>query len=210
MTNPITEEFRDRTGRTMTVVFLIVLVGCGGAALAFFAVAKYLRTHHLGNGWMIGAAAAYGAVILIVAYIAMRIGRRISGQTCTPAMKRYQRRTMAASALYVAALIGAIAVHRLLPPDGWEAYAVAVAPALPVIGVIVTMGLYLRDETDEFQRAVHAEAALWATGGLLAIATVWGFLEMFGLVVHVEAWAAFPIWAVFQGPGYLIARRRYR
>jgi len=57
---------------------------------------------------------------------------------------------------------------------------------------------------------VQAEAALWATGGLLAVATVWGFLEMFGLVPHIESWAAFPIWAVCLAPAQVLARRRYR
>ena len=32
------------------------------------------------------------------------------------------------------------------------------------------MALYLREETDEFERAVQTESALWAMGGLMAIA----------------------------------------
>jgi len=75
------------------------------------------------------------------------------------------------------------------------------------MGVI---GLYLREETDEFERAIQTEAALWATGGVMAIATTWGFLEMFGLVAHLESWWAFPVWAALLGPGQLLARRRYR
>jgi hypothetical protein len=72
------------------------------------------------------------------------------------------------------------------------------------------MGLYLREETDEFERAIQAEAALWASGGMLALATIWGFLELFELVPHIQTWWAFPIWAFLLGPGQVIARRRYR
>ena len=75
---------------------------------------------------------------------------------------------------------------------------------------IVIMGLYLREETDELERAIVGEAALWATGGLLAIATTWGFLEQYGLVMHIEAWAAFPLWAFCLGPANIIVRRRYQ
>jgi len=210
MTDPITEDTQDRTGRTMAVTLLIVFVGCGAAIAAFLGAKRYMQAHHFGFWWGMGAAAVYGVAIIAVAYLAARIGRRISREACSPVKRRYQRRVMAAATVYVFGLIAAIGANVQLHPTGALAYAVALAPALPVVGMIVAMGLYMREETDEFQRAVHAEGALWATGGLLSVATVWGFLEMFGLAAHVEVWWAFPVWAVLLGVGQLIARRRYR
>jgi len=210
MTDPITEDTRDNTGRVMAVTFSIVLVGCGAAVAAFMVATRYMRAHHYGFWWGMGAAAVYGVAIIAVAYVAARIGRRISREACSPVKRRYQRRVMAAATVYVFGLIAAIGANVQLHPTGALAYAIALAPALPVVGMIVAMGLYMREETDEFQRAIHAEGALWATGGLLSAATLWGFLEMFGLATHVESWWAFPVWALMLSVGQLIARRRYR
>jgi hypothetical protein len=77
---------------------------------------------------------------------------------------------------------------------------------IPIIGMIVTMARLLVEETDEYQRMRIVRASLVATGLLLAIASVWGFLEMFELVPHVWAWAAFPVWAVGLALGQLANR----
>ena len=117
---------------------------------------------------------------------------------------------MIAISLYVVALTGAITAFVRLHPTGPLAYLLAVAPALPIVATIVIMGLYLREETDEFERTVQMESALWAIGGVLVVATVWGFLEMFKLVPHIDSWAVFPAWAALLGPAQIIARRRYQ
>ena len=49
------------------------------------------------------------------------------------------------------------------------AYALAVLPAIPVVGMAWGTGRYIRDETDEFERAVYIENALWATGATLKV-----------------------------------------
>jgi hypothetical protein len=212
MTDPIEEDIRDHTGRVMAVTALIVFVGCGVAVAAFYATTRYVHAQHLGLPWQIGVAVAYCVVIFAVCVFAARVARKTvgPGYPCTPAMKRYQRRAMAAGVVYMGALLAAAFTYKAMHPTGVLAWIIGVAPSVPVVGMILALGVYLREETDEFQRAIQTEAALWATGGLLTLATVWGFLEMFGLVIHVEVWAAFPIWAVLLGPGQLIARGRYR
>ncbi len=76
--------------------------------------------------------------------------------------------------------------------------------------MFVAMGLYLREETDEFQRAMQIESSLWATGIVMVICAIWGFLEMFHLAPHVEAWVVVPVWSMALGFANIFTRRRYR
>jgi hypothetical protein len=203
----------ERPTSALRVAAVVLGVALGGSAVAvavFLWVAGLMREHHLGPAWAAVAAVVYGVAVLGVAFAAARLAMRISRATPSPAARRYQRRFMIAMGAYVITLAGAIGVFNGAHPPVWLVWPLALAPALPIVGVIVVMGLYLREETDEFQRAIASEAALWATGALLSIATVWGFLEEFGLVVHAPAWAAFPVWALALGLANASVRRRYQ
>jgi hypothetical protein len=81
-------------------------------------------------------------------------------KNCTPAFKRYQLRVIAASLLYAIALCGAVWLFKHQPPEGALRYLVAVAPAVPLVGIIVAMGLFLKEEDDEFQRRLMVEQML--------------------------------------------------
>ena len=178
------------------------------AAAAVFVLTMYwLKGRHAPFWLVVATTAAYGACILAITYLATRLG---CGRGASAVKRRYQRRNMAVMIAYVVTLIGAIFAFVRLHPTGVLAYALAALPGLAVVGSIVVMGLYLREETDEFERAIHMESALWATGGALAIATVWGFLEMFHLAPQVWSWAVYPIWGALMGPAQAFARRRYQ
>ena len=198
--------------KAMALTVTLGVIACGAAAVAFSFTIRYLSATHAGPIAETASILLYGAIILGIAAWLARVGQRAMKMTPSAAAKRYRRRFMIAMGLYVLTLTGAIEAYRLalLQAGGALAYGLAILPALPLMGAIAAMGLYLKEETDEFERAIQAESALWATGGLLAIATVWGFLEMFGLVPHVESWVAFPAWAVFLAPAQVITRRRYR
>jgi len=205
-----TTEDAHKTRRwALAGAFLALVAGVGAAIWVFFASIRYLRDHHAGPAALTLASFIYGAVVLGMGWVFMRTHRGMTG-TRSVAARAYTRRFMMAMSVYVFTLLTAVSALKYLRPTGALAYALAIAPALPLIAAIGVFGVYLREETDEFQRALQTEAALWATGGIMAIATVWGFLEMFGLAPHVESWCAFPIWAVLLGPGQLLARRRYR
>ena len=128
----------------------------------------------------------------------------------TPAFRRYQTRVAVASGLYVVALVGAVWLFQHHPPAGAVAYAVAVAPALPLVGIVASMGLFLKEEEDEFQRAMMVQQMLWGTGVTLVVATVWGFLENFGLVRHFEAYWVAVVWFAAFGLARFVVRWRYR
>jgi len=122
-----------------------------------------------------------------------REARRITGPA-SPAVKAYMWRFFPLMIAYVVLLLAAnwLAAHYTL--SGVAAVAVAVLPAVPLIGVIVTMGRLVIEEKDEYQRLLHIRQMLVATGFMLAVSCVWGFLESFGQVPHVPAYWAFITW----------------
>jgi hypothetical protein len=117
----------------------------------------------------------------------------------TPAQRRYNRSALLLCAAYALILFGVISFFKNSSPTGVSAYAAAILPALPIIGVFVAMGRYLADEQDEYVRMLTVRQTLWATGFALSVATVWGFLENFDLVGHVQAYYVAVLW--FGGLG---------
>src|ERR1700752_4007802 len=105
----------------------------------------------------------------------------------SPAWKRYNIRVIWLSLLYAGFLLSAIYAfkHQLL--HGPAAYIAAILPALPIIGLFGAIGRYLIEEQDEYVRMLMVRQTLWASGFALSIATIWGFLESFDLVGHVES-----------------------
>jgi hypothetical protein len=128
----------------------------------------------------------------------------------SPATRRYNRRGMVWTFSYVLLLAVAVIGAKSLQAQGPLLWVLAVLPALPILYLVWTMARYLIEEQDEYLRMKVVNAALLATGLLLALATVWGFLETFGLVPHVPGWAALPVWAIGLGLGTAINRWRDR
>jgi hypothetical protein len=128
---------------------------------------------------------------------AIRYAKRCGA--ATSAGIRYTRRMIPLAFIYVAALIVAINLQRSFHPTGVLAIAVAVLPALPLIGFVWAMARLLIEEDDEYQRMQHARNALVATGFMLVVSTVWGFLESFGMAPHAPAYFAFILWCVGLG-----------
>src|ERR1017187_10299556 len=86
-----------------------------------------------------------------------------------PAIRRYLRRFAVTMTAYIAlTVVVALSFHRY-HPKGPFAYLLAVLPGLAIIGMIVTVGLYLAEEKDEFQRNLFVQAMLWGLGGVLAV-----------------------------------------
>ena len=131
---------------------------------------------------------------------------------CLPqnaAQRRYVLRFIPATILYVGLLLLAkIAFRHHL--SNWMQYVVAVLPALPIIGMMAIVGIYLGEETDEFEKTVMVQSMLWSIAGTLAVMTVWGFLETFVHVEHLDDYMSFPMFWVFVALVTPIIRRRYR
>ena len=122
------------------------------------------------------------------------------------AKRRYQRSVLLLSVAYVALLLSVSIYFEAREPSGPVAVALAVLPALPIIGIFVAIGRYLVDEKDEYLRSLLVRQTLWASAFALSIATVWGFLEGFEIVGHVEAFYVAVLWFGGLGVGSLMNR----
>ena len=117
------------------------------------------------------------------------------------AWMRYNWRLIWLSLLYAAFLLPAVYgfKHHLI--SGGLQYVVAVLPALPIVGLFIAMGRYLVEEQDEYVRMLRVREMLWAMGFTLSCATIWGFLDNFGLVGHVDGYWIVVLWYFGQGIG---------
>jgi len=107
------------------------------------------------------------------------------------ARKRYQRTMLVDMLSYVLILYGVEAFVRRHHPVGTELYALAALPSIPIIAVLVAVGIYLRDEKDEYQRDLTVKCMLWGTAGVLALTTFLSFLHSFGWVGSVPPFTEF-------------------
>ncbi|HEY7005889.1 MAG TPA: hypothetical protein VH392_05335 [Sphingomicrobium sp.] len=123
-----------------------------------------------------------------------------------PAMKRYNVRVIWLSLLYAIFLLIAVYgfKHHLL--HGALAWIAAILPALPLIGIFGAMGRYLIEEKDEYVRMILVRQSLWAGAFALSVATVWGFLESFDLVGHIESFYIAVLWFFGLGVGSIVNR----
>ncbi len=117
----------------------------------------------------------------------------------TPAMRRYNRRMIAGSLLYTLGLFVAVYAYRNWHPSGALLWGLALLPAVGALSMVAAMARLLVEEQDEYLRLKLEQSALFGTGVLLVLATVWGFLEQFRVVPHVPAWAAIPVFAIAVG-----------
>jgi hypothetical protein len=128
----------------------------------------------------------------------------------TPATRRYLKRFVPTMIAYFVALFGANWAMETWHPAGAPLVALAILPALPIVGVIGVIGLYIIEERDEYLRAQAVQGMLIGLGFMLALASVWGFLEEAGAVPHVKAYWAFVTWCAGWGIAQCVLRLRER
>ena len=180
-------------------------------------------------GWAAGMVAAVGAIagalylfsqagspggpmaggVIVIAFTLALIGlanvpnvvrrKRGFGEPMRAPYRRYMWRFLPAMFVYVFLLMAAVSYANSAEPTGWIAWAVAIAPAVPLLFAIRAIFLLPREEDDEYQRDRINRAYAWATGATLMVCTAVGFLDMFGVVPHLELWVIFPMWSIFMG-----------
>ena len=112
----------------------------------------------------------------------------------------------AASITYVALLLASVGVASRFAPAVPLRVLLAILPALPVLFMIRAMALLIKEERDEYLRMRIVEQVLIATGFLLAVTTLYGFLSAFDLAPKLDAFLTVPVWAVGLGVGRAFQR----
>jgi hypothetical protein len=103
------------------------------------------------------------------------------------ARRRYAARLTIAMAAYVATLFLAEYLIDDRGLSGPLAWLVALLPGLCVASVFWAIGRLLVEEKDEYLRSLLVRQVMVATGLTMVVATIYGFLENYGLVGHVAA-----------------------
>lgn len=118
----------------------------------------------------------------------------------TSASRRYLVRLSISMIVYLATLFAGeyLIDNRLV--DGPLMWALALLPGLAIIGAFYAIAMLIVETGDEFIRMLLVRQVLIGTGFAMSIATVWGFLENFELVPHVDAYWVAILW--FGGFGF--------
>ena len=124
----------------------------------------------------------------------------------TPAHRRYVKRVLIAMVGYVATLFLAEMLIDDRGLSGPLAWLVALLPGLCVASVFWAIGRLLIEETDEYLRSLLVRQMLVATGLTMVIATIYGFLENYGLVGHIDAFYLTVLFFAGLGVGSLVNR----
>jgi hypothetical protein len=101
--------------------------------------------------------------------------------------------------VYVVVILGAAYALKHASPHGWLLYVLAVLPVLPILAVIVSMGRYLQEETDEYQRLRMMQAILVGTAALLTTVIVNDFVQTFAHTVAFPPFTGFLVFAAALG-----------
>lgn len=100
------------------------------------------------------------------------------------ATRRYLIRMAVLMSIYIVLIFTAGWTFRHTSIAGFPAYALAIAPALPIIGVFWAVMRLLVEEPDEFIRMLQVRQCLFATGFCLTVMTIWEFLQNYDLVAQ--------------------------
>ena len=91
--------------------------------------------------------------------------------------KRYQMRVAWAMGFYAVALVSCSWLVKNVQLGEVLLGIVAVLPALPVLAVLIALGRYLQEESDEYMRMLSTRSLLVGAGALLSTVVVSDFLR---------------------------------
>lgn len=122
------------------------------------------------------------------------------------AHRRYLLRLAIAMAIYLASLFAAEWLIEDRGVRGVAAVLLALVPGLCIASVFWIFARLIVEEKDEFVRLLHVRMTLVATGLTMSVAAIWGFLEVYGLIFHLEAFWWPCLWFGGLGVGALFNR----
>ena len=124
----------------------------------------------------------------------------------TPVRRQYLVRTLIVTAIYIAGIFSASYLIEDVGVARPLGFAVALVPGLAIAAMFYNTLSMITATTDEFMRMLAVRQQLIAAGFALALASVWGTLEMFELVAHAAAFYIVVLWAIGLFVGQLANR----
>jgi hypothetical protein len=127
-----------------------------------------------------------------------------------PAMRRYIRRFVPITFVYLASIMLATALIPDNAPASALTIGLALVPGLAVLGWLWAMGRLLIELDDEYLRMLEVRKFLVATAITLAITSVWGILELYAAdIPRLAIFYVFPMWCLGLAAGQLVNRFAY-
>jgi len=123
--------------------------------------------------------------------------------------RRYFLRAGISMAVYVASIFAAGYLIKRHGVSGPLAYALALLPAVAIVGLFYAIGMRIQEQTDEFLRMLLVRQHLIATGVALSATSAWTLLEMYGLAPHASGIWVFVAWSVGLSIGSAVNRVTY-
>lgn len=127
-----------------------------------------------------------------------------------PAQTRYVARMFTTAVFCILFSLAASLGIRHGHATGVLAWVLGILPAIPVVMTLVVTGAYLREERDEFLKAVFVQALLAGVAGTLSVTTAWGYLEGFRIAPHLGLMWIYPMFWIFVSLAAPVVRLRYR
>ena len=128
----------------------------------------------------------------------------MSARQRNPAARAYVRRFVPMMIAYAVLVFVAPYAIWALEAQGPVLWALAILPALPIIGVFWLIGRYMLELKDEYLRLLEVRKALVATTLALSVASIWGFLEIYADAAHLPTFFIPVIWFGGLGVGSLV------
>jgi hypothetical protein len=120
---------------------------------------------------------------------------------CVPkskAEKQYMKRMLVTMSVYLVLVFGATWAVRHAHVKGWLLVVCAVVPSLAIFRLLQVVGLYLKEETDEFVRQQMVNAILWGTAAVLGLSAFTDFLRSYTGTGELPPFTMFVVfWMVF-------------
>lgn len=125
------------------------------------------------------------------------------------AQRRYLKRTVAITLVYLATVFAASTLIDRGDPVTLLTMALAVLPGIVITGFFWAIGRLMVEEPDEFIRMLIVRQSLVATALALSGASIWGFLEAYGVVAHIDAYWIVILWFAGLGVGAVVNKVQY-
>lgn len=197
----MSEAVTKRESRPVIIWFILFFVALG-------AMAVLVDTLEIDDPVIANAMMLVPVAFMVKAGLNAARNAQQSGTRGTP-QAAYLRRMVAVSLLYLASLFGATMLIEDGDPITPLSVIIAIVPGIAVAGYFWAIARLIIELKDEFLRMLQVRMALIATGFALSLASIWGFLESFGQVPHIDAYWWPIAWFFGIGIGAIVNKMTY-